>query len=86
MSIRVVLADDHGVVRQALRALLEREGLEVVSEAADGRTAARQAIQLRPDIAVLDISMPLFNGLDAAREILRDLRRDSSVPEGWSDD
>ncbi|MDE2220889.1 MAG: response regulator transcription factor [Gammaproteobacteria bacterium] len=71
MSIRVVLADDHVVVRQALRALLEREGLEVVGEAADGRAAARQAIQLRPDIAVLDISMPLFNGLDAAREILR---------------
>lgn len=75
MAIRVILADDHVVVRQALRTLLEREGLEVVSEAEEGRTAVRQAIRLRPDVAVLDVSMPLFNGLDAAREIIR-----SSLP------
>lgn len=71
MSIRVVLADDHVLVRQGLRALLQSEGFAVVAEAADGKAAVREVQRLEPNIAVLDISMPLFNGLDAALEIRR---------------
>ena len=71
MLCRVLLADDHQIVREGLRALLERAGHSVVGEAADGREASRLARKLQPDIAVLDLSMPLLNGLDAAREIQR---------------
>lgn len=70
MPIRVLLADDHLIVRQGLRDLLDREGFKVVGEAGDGREAVRLAREHRPDVAVLDLSMPLLNGLDAAREIL----------------
>jgi two-component system response regulator NreC len=69
MRPRILLADDHVIVRQGVRALLEREGLEVVAEAADGHEAVRLASELHPDIAVLDFAMPLLNGLDAAKEI-----------------
>jgi two-component system, NarL family, response regulator NreC len=58
-------------VREGLRALLEQAGHSVVAEAADGREACRLAKKLQPDIALLDLSMPLLNGLDAAREIQR---------------
>ena len=68
---KVLLADDHSIVRHALRLLLEREGLEVVGEAANGQAAVRLARELRPDIAVLDLMMPVLNGIDAAREILQ---------------
>ena len=71
MAIRVVLADDHILVRQSLKSLLEREGFKVVAEASDGQEALRQVQSHQPDIAVIDISMPILNGLDAAREILR---------------
>ncbi len=71
MRSRVLLADDHQIVRQGLHGLLEKAGHEVVGEAADGREALRLAQTLRPDIAVLDLSMPLLNGLEAAREIER---------------
>jgi DNA-binding NarL/FixJ family response regulator len=69
MRIRVLLIDDHPVVRQGLRALLERHGFDVVGEASEGREGVRLARQLRPDIAVIDLVMPLLNGIDAAREI-----------------
>jgi DNA-binding NarL/FixJ family response regulator len=69
MPLRVLLADDHAMFLQGLRSLLEREGIEVAGEALDGREAVRLAGQLSPDVAVLDLSMPLLNGLDAAREI-----------------
>ncbi|OGC00571.1 MAG: hypothetical protein A3G35_00350 [candidate division NC10 bacterium RIFCSPLOWO2_12_FULL_66_18] len=59
------------MVRQGLRALLEREGFEVAGEAGDGHQAIRLAQDLRPDVAVLDLAMPLLNGIDAAREILK---------------
>ncbi|MGH9749913.1 MAG: response regulator [Candidatus Polarisedimenticolia bacterium] len=71
MPIQVLLADDHLIVRQGLRALLEREGFRVVGEAADGREALKLASSAHPDIAVLDLAMPALNGLDAARELLR---------------
>lgn len=71
MPIRVILADDHILVRQCLRSLLEREGLQVVAEASDGQEAVERVQSLQPDVAVIDISMPIRNGLDAAREIGR---------------
>lgn len=67
--MRVLLADDHQIVREGLRGLLEKAGHEVVGEAADGHEARKLARALNPDIAVLDLSMPLLNGMDAAREI-----------------
>ncbi len=69
MRVRVLLADDHQLVRQSLKALLERDGLQVVGEASQGQEAVRLASTLQPDIAVLDIAMPLMNGLDAAHEL-----------------
>jgi len=71
MGAGVVLADDHALVRQGLAALLEREGFTVLGQAADGQEAVRLAQRLSPDVIVLDISMPLFNGLNAAMELAR---------------
>ncbi|HTD47209.1 MAG TPA: response regulator transcription factor, partial [bacterium] len=71
MSLRILLADDHGIFRQGVKALLEREGFRVDGEAADGHTAIQMAAQLTPDVVVVDLAMPLLNGLDAAREITR---------------
>lgn len=68
--IRVLLADDHAIVREGLRALLEREpDMAVVAEAGDGREALRLAQETRPDVAAMDLSMPLLNGLEAARQM-----------------
>ena len=69
--LRVILADDHQMVRQGCRVLLEREGLDIVGEAAEGREAVELAKAHAPDVVVLDLSMPGLNGLDAAREILQ---------------
>ena len=71
MPNRILLADDHAIVRQGLKALLEREGFSVIAEAEDGQAAVRAARERCPDVAVLDFSMPLLNGRDAAREILQ---------------
>src|SRR5207247_10064419 len=67
--ITVLLADDHVVVRQGLKVLLEREGFSVVAEASDGQQAVQLAKQFQPDVAVLDVAIPILNGLEAAREI-----------------
>ncbi len=68
--IRIMLADDHTVIRKGLRALLERQdGFLVVAEAADGREAVEIAASLCPDVAVMDIGMPNLNGIEAARRI-----------------
>jgi DNA-binding NarL/FixJ family response regulator len=70
--IRVLLADDHEVVRRGLRSILETQrDCEVVGEAADGRQAVTLVKDLNPDIVILDISMPLLNGLEATRQILK---------------
>lgn len=79
MPNRVLLADDHVIVRQALCALLEREGFEVVGTVGDGQEALRVARERRPDVAILDFSMPLLNGLDAAREILHACPRTRAI-------
>src|SRR5215831_2679510 len=71
MAIQVVLADDHEIVRQGLRVLLEREGFQVVGEASDGREAMKLCEARHPEVAILDLSMPLLNGVDAAREIIK---------------
>ena len=69
--ITVLLAEDHMIVREALRALLKLEAdIEVVGEAADGRQAVALAGNLRPDVVVMDIAMPVLNGLEATRQIL----------------
>lgn len=69
-SIRILLADDHTIVRKGLRLLLESHpGLQVVAEAADGRDAVQLAGEHRPDVIVMDIAMPILNGIEAARQI-----------------
>jgi DNA-binding NarL/FixJ family response regulator len=71
MTISIVLADDHRVVREGLRALLERhEDLKVVGEAADGREAVKLAAALKPDVIVMDISMPVLNGIEATQQAI----------------
>ena len=71
MPIRVLLVDDHLIVRQGLRSVLEREGYQVIGEAADGHQALQLVQELRPDVAVVDFAMPLLNGIDTCREIHR---------------
>ncbi len=71
MRIKILVADDHDVVRAGLRFLLERqEDMELVGEASDGRQAVRQAEELCPSVIVMDIAMPQLNGIDAAAQIL----------------
>ena len=70
MPLRILVADDHQVVRTGLRTLLETEkGWQVCAEAANGREAVEKTGELRPDVAVLDIGMPLLNGVEATRQI-----------------
>jgi two-component system response regulator NreC len=71
---RILLGDDHTVVRQGLRKILETQAeWEVVAEASDGREAVARAIDLQPDVVILDIGMPVLNGIDATRQIARRL-------------
>jgi two-component system response regulator NreC len=76
--IRVLLADDHTIVRQGVRLCLEAMGdIEVVAEAEDGQVAVQLASELKPDVAVMDLTMPRLNGVEAIRQI----KRDSSAVE-----
>jgi DNA-binding NarL/FixJ family response regulator len=68
--IRILIADDHEVVRSGLRNILEAQPrYEVVAEASDGKEAVRKALETNPDVAMLDYSMPLINGVEATRQI-----------------
>ncbi len=69
MPIRVLLADNHALVRQGVKSLLERDGFQVTGEASDGREMLHLAEKLQFDVAIVDISMPVLNGIDAAREL-----------------
>ena len=72
--MRLLIADDHEIVRSGLRTVLETQpGWTVVAEASDGRDAVAKAKQFRPHVAVMDISMPVMNGLEAARQIIEDV-------------
>jgi len=74
MAIRVFLADDHKIFRQGLRGLVtEEKDMTVVGEAEDGRDAVAQIARLRPDVVVMDIGMPALNGIEATRQIRKDL-------------
>ncbi|MBI1804316.1 MAG: response regulator transcription factor [Ignavibacteriae bacterium] len=71
MSTRIILADDHAIVREGLKSILENElGMTVVAQAESGRTAVDLALKLKPDIVIMDISMPDLNGIEATRRIL----------------
>lgn len=71
MSIRVLLADDHKIIRQGLRSLLEKQqDMEVVAEAEDGRSAVRLAAETAPDVVIMDVTMPDLNGVEATKQIL----------------
>lgn len=72
--LRILLADDHTIVRQGLRKILEAQAeWTVVAEACDGRETVRLALELQPDVVILDIGMPLLNGIEATRQIVRRL-------------
>ncbi len=78
-TIRVMIADDHAIVRKGIRALLsEAEGFEVVAEAADGQEAVRRAEETQPDVILMDLLMPVMDGIEATRQITA-LRPDARV-------
>jgi DNA-binding NarL/FixJ family response regulator len=73
MSVRLILADDHKIMREGLRALLvKQKEIEVIAEAESGRGVVELCAQLHPDVVIIDISMPDLNGIDAARQIVRE--------------
>ena len=79
MPTRVVLADDHVLVRQGIKSLLEREGMQVLAEASDGQEAVHQVEKLNPDVAIFDIGMPMLNGMDAARTVSRSCPKTKAI-------
>ena len=87
-KITVILADDHTVVRQGLRALLEaEEDMSVVGEAENGRQAVQMAKRLHPDVVVMDIAMPLLNGLEATRQVSQESPKSKVIIlSSYSDD
>jgi DNA-binding NarL/FixJ family response regulator len=74
MSIRILLADDHKIIREGLRSLLEKDPeLEVIAEAGDGTTTVKLARKLKPEVVIMDITMPDLNGIEATRQIMAEL-------------
>ena len=73
VSLKIVLADDHRIIREGLRALLEKQtDTDVIAEAEDGRTAVELSRKLRPDVVIMDITMPDLNGIEATRQIVNE--------------
>jgi two-component system response regulator DegU len=72
MTVRLVLADDHTMLRESLRRSLEAKGLDVVGEASDGEEAVRLVAELKPDVVLMDVSMPVLDGVEATRQIRRE--------------
>ena len=71
-SLRILVGDDHEVVRRGLRSLLEAQpGWQVVGEAGDGRDVVKKTAELKPEVIILDIAMPNLNGLEATRQLLK---------------
>src|SRR3954469_1864969 len=71
MTTRILLADDHQIVREGLRSMLQQHpDMEVVGEAADGRTAVAMSQELEPDVVIMDVGMPDLNGIEATRQIV----------------
>lgn len=74
MNIRIILADDHKIVRDGLKTLIEKErDMEVVAEAEDGRMTVKLAKKFSPDVVIMDITMPDMNGIDATRDIVKEV-------------
>jgi DNA-binding NarL/FixJ family response regulator len=76
--MRIVLADDHELIRDGLRALLENGGMDIVGEAANGQEAVELSVKFRPQLVILDVSMPVMNGIQAAVQI-RQLSADTKI-------
>lgn len=73
MSIKILVVDDHGIMREGLRLLIgQQEDMEIAGEGADGREAVELARKLRPDVVLMDVSMPGLNGIEAARQIIKE--------------
>jgi DNA-binding NarL/FixJ family response regulator len=71
MAIRILIADEHRIVREAIISMLENEGdIQVIGEAEDGRTAVEMALELQPDIVIIETSLPNLNGIEATRQII----------------
>lgn len=71
MGLTALLVDDHTMLRQGLRRGLEAEGIRVVAEAGDGETAIRLALEHRPDVVIMDVSMPMVDGIEATRRLMK---------------
>jgi DNA-binding NarL/FixJ family response regulator len=69
MASRILISDDHTLLREGLKSLLQKNGFEIAGEAGDGRSAVRLAKKIRPEIVILDISMPFLNGIEATKQI-----------------
>ncbi len=86
MSSRILIADDHEMVRRGIRSLLEARHDFEVSEARDGRQAVDKTIELKPDLVILDVAMPLLDGFSAAREIKKNRAGDGHSDFDFSED